>query len=215
MSKNKYVLNIKFINPESFTSAIYDEDHVIHAPRECDHLLNIISRILGDNDYVLENTFYTIKNDLIHGIKIKFLELDEEQYNKINIYINKFNSKSSNNIVKLIKINIVKLQIIGWSPSYIRTQKTTCIYVPQDIKNMIEQAKEILLNYDIDSELSIHDIKEERDIDPEIILTIVTISKEYKIDIDIINEINSDFEKLTIDDITIKLSIKKCYAFLN
>ena len=205
MSKNEYVLNIKFINPESFTSAIYDEDHVIHAPRECDHLLDIISRILRDNDDVLENTFYKIKNDLIHGIKIKFLELDEKQYNKINKYINKFNSISSNNIVKLIKINIVKLQIIGWSPSYIRTQRTTCISVPQDIKNMIEQAKEILLNYDIDSELSIRDIKEERDIDPEIILTVVTISQEYKIDIDTISEINSNLAKLKNNDIIIKL----------
>ena len=207
MSKNEYVLNIKFINPESFTSAIYDDDHVVLTPSECDHLLNIISRILEDNDYDLENTFYTIKNDLIHGIKIKYLELDEEQYNKINKYINKFNSKSSNYVVKLIKVNIVKLEIIGWSPSYIRTQKTTCISVPEYIKDMMRQAKEILLNYDIDSELSIRDIKEERDIDPEIILTVVTISKEYKIDIDIINEINSDFEKLTNNDITIKLSI--------
>jgi hypothetical protein len=206
MSENKYALNIEFLNPKYITSDIYDDEYVVHTPRECDHLLNIISRILGDNDYVLENTFYTIKNDLIHGIKIKFLELDEEQYNKINKYINIFNSKSSNNIVKLIKINIVKLQIIGWSPSYIRTQKTTCISMPQDIKNMIEQAKEILLNYDIDSELSIRDIKEERDIDPEIILTVVTISQEYNIDIDTINEINSDLEKLTNNDIMLKLS---------
>jgi hypothetical protein len=205
MTENKYALNIEFLNSIYITSDIYEEDHVIHAPRECDHLLDIISRILGDNDYVLEDTFYTIKNDLIHGIKIKFLELDEEQYNKINKYINKFNSKSSNNIVKLIKINIVKLQIIGWSPSYIRTQKTICISMPQDIKNMIEQAKKILLNYDIDSELLIRDIKEERDIDPEIILTVVTISQEYNIDIDTIGEINSDFEKLTIDEIIIKL----------
>ena len=202
---NKYVLNIELKNPESVTSAIYDEDHVVHAPGECDHLLNIISRILGDNDYVLENAFYIIKNDLKYGIKIKYLELDEEQYNKINKYINKFNSISSNNIVKLIKINIVKLQIIGWSPSYIRTQRTTCISVPQDIKNMINQAKKILLNYYIDSELSIRDIKEERDIDPEIILTVVTISQEYKIDIDTISEINSDLEKLKNNDIIIKL----------
>ena len=70
---------------------------------------------------------------------------------------------------------------------------------------MMKKAEEILSNYNIDSELSIRDIKEERDIDPEIILTIVSISQEYKIDIDTINEINSDFEKLTIDDITIKL----------
>ena len=206
MAENKYALNIEFLNPIYITSDIYEEEHVIHAPRECDHLLDIISRILRDNDDVLENTSYKIKNDLIHGIIIKFLELDEEQYNKINKYINKFNSISSNNIVKLIKINIVKLQIIGWSPSYIRTQKTTCNSMPQDIKNMIEQAKEILLNYDIDSELSIRDIKEERDIDPEIILTVVTISQEYNIDIDTIGEINSDFEKLTIDEIIIKLS---------
>lgn len=205
MAKNKYVLDIEFKNPTSFTTAIYEEDHVIHAPRECNDLLNIISRILGDNDYVLENTFYTIKNDLIHGIKIKFLELYEEQYNKINKYINKFNSKSSNNIVKLIKINIVKLQIIGWSPSYIRNDTSICISVPKYIKDMMKKAEEILSNYNIDSELSIRDIKEERDIDPEIILTIVSISQEYKIDIDTINEINSDFEKLTIDDITIKL----------
>ena len=205
MSKNKYVLNIGFRNPESFTTAIYEEDHVIHVPTECNNLLNIISRILGDNDYVLENTFYILKNDLIHGIKIKFLELDEEQYNKINKYINKFNSKSSNYIVKLKKINIVKLQIIGWSPSYIRTQRSTCISVPQDIKNMIEQAKEILLNYDIDSELSIRNIKEERYIDPEIILTNVILSQEYKIEIDTINEINSDLEKLKNNDIIIKL----------
>ena len=204
MSKNKYILNIKFINPKTFTTAIYEEDHVVHAPRECDHLLDIISRILGDNDYVLENTFYIIKNDLIHGIKIKFLDLDEEQYNKINKYINKFNSISLEHIVKLIKVNIVKLQIIGWSPSYIKTQRTTCISVPQDIKNMIEQAEKILLNYNIDSELSIRDIKEERDIDPEIILTVVTLSQEYKIDIDTISEINSDLEKLSINDIIIK-----------
>ena len=214
-NKNKYILNIKFINPESFTSAIYDDDHVVHAPGECDHLLNIISRILGDNDYVLDNTFYIIKNDLIHGIKndlihgikIKYLELDEKQYNKINKYINIFNSKSLKHIVELIKVNIVKLQIIGWSPSYIRTQRSTCISVPEYIKNMIEQAEKILLNYDIDSELSIRNIKEERDIVPEIILTVVTISPEYKIDIDTISEINSDLEKLTINDITIKLSI--------
>lgn len=204
MSKNKYVLNIEFINPKTFTTAIYEEDHVIHVPTECNDLLNIISRILGDNDYVLENTFYILKNDLIHGIKIKFLELDEEQYNKINKYINKFNSISLEHIVKLIKINIVKLQIIGWSPSYIRTQRSTCISVPEYIKNMIEQAKKILLNYDIDSELSIRDIKEERDIDPEIILTVVTLSQEYKIDIDTINKINSDLEKLKNNDITIK-----------
>ena len=203
-NKNKYILTIGFNNPTSFTSAIYDDDHVVHAPGECDHLLNIISRILGDNDYVLENTFYIIKNDLIHGIKIKFLELDEDQFNKINKYINKFNSKSSNYVVKLIKVNIVKLQIIGWSPSYIRTQRSTCISVPEYIKNMIEQAEKILLNYDIDSELSIRDIKEKRDIDPEIILTVVIISPEYKIDIDTISKINSDLEKLTINDITIK-----------
>lgn len=204
MSKNKYILNIKFINPKTFTTAIYEEDHVVHAPRECDHLLDIISRVLGDNDYVLENTFYIIKNDLIHGIKIKFLDLDEEQYNKINKYINKFNSISLEHIVKLIKVNIVKLQIIGWSPSYIRTQRSTCISIPQDIKNMIEQARKILLNYDIDSELSIRDIKEEKDIDPEIILTVVTLSQEYKIDIDTISEINSDLEKLKNNDIIIK-----------
>jgi hypothetical protein len=203
-NKNKYILIINYNNPISFTTAIYEEDHVIHAPGECDHLLNIISRILGDNDYVLENTFYIIKNDLIHGIKIKYLELDEEQYNKINKYINKFNSKSLKHIVELIKVNIVKLQIIGWSPSYIRTQRSTCISVPEYIKNMIEQAEKILLNYDIDSELSIRNIKEERDIEPEIILTVVTISPEYKIDIDTISEINSDLEKLTINDITIK-----------
>ena len=204
MSKNKYILNIKFINPKTFTTAIYEEDHVVHAPIECNNLLDIISRVLGDNDYVLENTFYIIKNDLIHGIKIKFLDLDEEQYNKINKYINKFNSISLEHIVKLIKVNIVKLQIIGWSPSYIKTQRTTCISVPQDIKNMIEQAEKILLNYDIDSELSIRNIKEERDIDPEIILTVVTLSQEYKIDIDTISEINSDLEKLSINDIIIK-----------
>ena len=69
---------------------------------------------------------------------------------------------------------------------------------------MMKKAKEILLNYDIDSELSIRNIKESRDIDPEIILTIVTISPEYKIDIDTIIEINSDLEKLSINDITIK-----------
>ena len=203
-NKNKYILIINYNNPKTFTSAIYDDDHVVHAPRECDHLLNIISRILGDNDYVLDNTFYIIKNDLIHGIKIKYLELDEEQYDKINKYINKFNSISLKHIVELIKVNIVKLQIIGWSPSYIRTQSSTCISIPQYIKNMINQAKKILLNYDIDSELSIRDIKEERDIDPEIILTVVTISPEYKIDIDTISKINSDLEKLTINDITIK-----------
>ena len=204
MSKNKYVLNIGYRYLESFTSAIYEDEHVVHVPIECNDLLNIIAQVLGDNDYVLENTFYKIKNNLIHGIKIKFLELDEQQYNEINKYINKFNSKSSNNIVKLIKVNIVKLQIIGWSPSYIKTQRTTFISVPQDIKNMIEQTKKILLNYDIDSELSIRDIKEERDIDPEIILTVVTLTQEYKIDIDTISEINSDLEKLSINDITIK-----------
>ena len=203
-NKNKYILIINYNVPVFFTSAIYEEDYVVHAPRECDNLLNIISIILGDNDYVLENTFYIIKNDLIHGIKIKYLELDEEQYNKINECINKFNSKSSNYVVKLIKVNIVKLQIIGWSPSYIRTQRSTCISVPEYIKNMIEQAEKILLNYDIDSELSIRNIKESRDIDPEIILTIVTITEEYKIDIDTISEINSDLEKLSINDITIK-----------
>jgi hypothetical protein len=223
-NKNKYILIINYNNPVSFTSAIYDEDYVVHAPIECDNLLNIIARILGDNDYVLENAFYIIKNDLIYGIKIKYLELDEEQSNqsldstikevpctslieqstKIDKYINKFNSKSSNYVVKLIKVNIVKLQIIGWSPSYIRTQTTTCISVPQDIKNMIKEAKKILLNYDIDSELSIRNIKESRDIDPEIILTIVSISQEYKIDIDTISQINSDLEKLSINDITIK-----------
>ena len=204
-NKNKYILIINYNNPISFTSSIYDDDHVVHAPRECDHLLNIISRILGDNDYVLENAFYIIKNDLIYGIKIKYLELDEEQSTKIDKYTNKFNSKSSNYVVKLIKVNIVKLQIIGWSPSYIRTQRSTCISVPEYIKNMIEQAKKILLNYDIDSELSIRNIKEERDIDPEIILTVVTISPEYKIDIDTISEINSDLEKLKNNDIIIKL----------
>ena len=204
MAKNKYVLYIEFKNTTSFTSAIYDDDHVVHAPGECDHLLNIISRILGDNDYVLENAFYIIKNDLIYGIKIKYLELDEEQSTKIDNSTNEFNSKSSNYVVKLIKVNIVKLQIIGWSPSYIRTQTTTCISVPDYIKNMMKKAKEILLNYDIDSELSIRNIKESRDIDPEIILTIVSISEEYKIDIDTISEINSDLEKLSINDITIK-----------
>ena len=203
-NKNKYILIINYNNPVSFTSAIYDEEHVVHAPRECDHLLNIISRILGDDDYVLENGFYIIKNDLIYGIKIKYLELDEEQSIKINKYTNKFNSKSLNYVVKLIKVNIVKLQIIGWSPSYIRTQTTTCISVPEYIKNMMKEAKKILLNYDINSELSIRDIKEERDIDPEIILTIVSISQEYKIDIDTISEINSNLEKLSINDITIK-----------
>jgi hypothetical protein len=203
-NKNKYILIINYNNPASFTSAIYDEEHVVHAPGECDNLLNIISRILGDNDYVLENAFYIIKNDLIYGIKIKYLDLDEEQSTKIDRYINIFNSKSSNYVVKLIKVNIVKLQIIGWCPSYIRTQRTTCISVPEYIKNMMKEAKKILLNYDIDSELSIRNIKESRDIDPEIILTIVPISQEYKIDIDTITEINSDLEKLSINDITIK-----------
>ena len=203
-NKNKYILIINYNNPVSFTSAIYDEEHVVHAPGECDNLLNIISIILGDNDYVLDNAFYIIKYELIHGIKIKYLELDEEQSTKIDNSTNEFNSKSSNYVVKLIKVNIVKLQIIGWSPSYIRTQTTTCISVPEYIKNMIKETKKILLNYDIDSELSIRNIKESRDIDPEIILTIVSISEEYKIDIDTISEINSDLEKLSINDITIK-----------
>lgn len=206
MSKNKYVLNIGFITPISFLSDIYDDEHVVHTPRECNKLLNKIAIILGDNDYVLENTFYKIKNDLIYGIKIQILELDVEQSNEIEKYIQEFNFKESNYTVKLVLINITKLQIIGWSPSYIKTDTSICISVPEYIKDIMKKATEILSNYNIDSELSIRDIKEKRDIDPEIILTIVTISKEYKIDIDTINEINSDFDKLTNNEIIIKLS---------